>query len=517
MRAALRDVQSLCAADSPAWVRTGEKRGVAYFKPADGGVGCKGEGVLPFPPRAVVALLRDVGARGRYDSQFDSGRVVKTLGYQTNATYLRFKGVGFVAGRDFLIAAHWRLAADGAWWLATRSIEEALVVGRGGARLGTGSHVRGSVLVGGWAVRPEAGGARARVTYVQRSDLGGSLPATVSAFVTQQQAALVETLGRALALEYGGGAPAAFDALPPLANETLEAWEGKGGAGGAAQEAWEGKGGAGGAAQEAWEAKSGGGGDGGSAAAAAAAAARAPGAPPTPAAAPPPPPPPPPPAPPLAAPEAAWPPPPPPPPAAPSGGEGAPAAPPPPLRPLLSPLAAPAALAAAHAVLAGTALLALLCVGAGAWLADAPGRGLLLRWFFSALAGGALLALHSPLPLPLPLPLPARAGGAAAAAAAAAALLALACPLPGAPRGAAAAAARALAAPAARALLGAEGAATAGGAGETAAMLQAAALLAVALRRVRPGRGAMEAAAGACARPAREAARRWGAPGAGAP
>jgi hypothetical protein len=247
------------AESNDAWLPNGSRGGVQFWKTTDGSPGCKGVGHLPYTRSAIVSLIADIARRGEYDEQFDGGRTcgsseaggARNVGF----TYMRFKGKAMVSGRDFFILTHAKVdPTTGVFSLITTSIgEEEVARLVGGQPTGAGSlelprsaekagYVRGEIVLGGWLVRPVPGMGVERaappphsdpmplhaapevdsegciVTYLQRSDLKGSIPSWVTAGIVAQQARLILSVGDRLKALTGGPNTLAARAFPPIVN-----------------------------------------------------------------------------------------------------------------------------------------------------------------------------------------------------------------------------------------------------------------------------------------------------------
>jgi START domain len=177
------------------WKANGTTNGVHCFVPTDSFPAARGDGIIPFPIAALMPLLVDVTLKGQTDSQFEKGHVVQRIDDHTSISYMKFRGMGFVSGRDFCNLTHWRLEEDGRVLIVAAAHEHRDCPEVKGA-------VRGQLEIGGWLLKPLEGGNSCSATYLMRSDFKGSIPGWVTRQVASQQATIVATLRDLLIKRY---------------------------------------------------------------------------------------------------------------------------------------------------------------------------------------------------------------------------------------------------------------------------------------------------------------------------
>lgn len=236
------------------WRYNEDRDGVTCYVPLDGMPSARGDGFVPYPRRAIWDLLVAIERKGETDSQFETGHQIVIWSGHSKLTYMRFKGIGFVSGRDFCNVTHWRVDEDGNLIILAFSEPSPDCPEVKGA-------VRALLEVGGWIIRPRPGVAALRArygddiaagrrppphadpevdaegcdcTFLMRSDFRGSIPAFVTRAVAAQQALLVAKVREVLDKLYAAGGregPAALAALrrQPLVNDdeaaAIAAWE----------------------------------------------------------------------------------------------------------------------------------------------------------------------------------------------------------------------------------------------------------------------------------------------------
>jgi len=188
------------------WIGPSMSSGVACYTASDGTPSCRGDGVVPFPRKAMLELLLAIDAKREMDPLFDKGNHVRRFDVHNNITYLRFQGQFGVAPRDFCSCTHWAIEEDGTLIIAAFSTEDDDCPPVNGI-------VRAQLHIGGWVIRPRPGisaAARSKpgfaasappahmdpaidaqgcdVTYLMKSDFKGSVPSFVTRMVAQKQA-----------------------------------------------------------------------------------------------------------------------------------------------------------------------------------------------------------------------------------------------------------------------------------------------------------------------------------------
>jgi acyl-CoA-binding protein len=218
------------AATNEGWRLFSTKDDMESYAPLDGNVaGCKGKGFLAYPVSSLREVITDVVLRGELDTQFEGGKVMRKLDEQTRITYMRFRGMFTVSGRENLIVTHWRVKEDGTLLILGVSLEECITVLQAALKNNAGDakmlksslneikkliaefqpeidslgskFVRANLTIGGWVISPVLeqtanGGykeAGANVVYVMNTDLKGSIPRMITTRVVAQQASIVAT------------------------------------------------------------------------------------------------------------------------------------------------------------------------------------------------------------------------------------------------------------------------------------------------------------------------------------
>ncbi|GLD99516.1 hypothetical protein PINS_up008242 [Pythium insidiosum] len=181
-------------ADESAWSFHSEKHGVKAYTKIDGSLtAAKGEGHIPFHPRAIWDVVMDVAKKKTYDSQLANGMRVAKLDEQTNIDYLEYKPVLFVAGRDFVNLVHWRVLRDGTIVIVAQSIEDLELCPSKEPKI-----VRAEVHIAGWKIVPDADYKGAHVTFMVKSDLKGSIPSRVASKVASEQPYMIHEVAQVL-------------------------------------------------------------------------------------------------------------------------------------------------------------------------------------------------------------------------------------------------------------------------------------------------------------------------------
>ncbi|KAJ0410777.1 hypothetical protein ATCC90586_001406 [Pythium insidiosum] len=181
-------------ADDSAWSFHSEKHGVKAYTKIDGSLtAAKGEGHIPFHPRAIWDVVMDVAKKKTYDPQLAHGSRVAKLDEQTNIDYLEYKPVLFVAGRDFVNLVHWRVLRDGTIVIVAQSIEELELCPSKEPKV-----VRAEVHIAGWKIVPDADYKGAHVTFMVKSDLKGSIPSRVASKVASEQPYMIHEVAQVL-------------------------------------------------------------------------------------------------------------------------------------------------------------------------------------------------------------------------------------------------------------------------------------------------------------------------------
>lgn len=219
-----------------AWKFAETKGGVRCWVANDGSPAARGDGFIPFPRSVLFDQVVDINKKGETDSQFAKGHVIVSWGSHSTITYMRFKGMLVVSGRDFVNLTHWCVEPDGTLLVLAKSVTHP-----DGPEVS--GFVRGQCHIGGWVIRPRPGLAAAAggvsaprphadlaidadgcyCTYLMRSDFKGSIPSSVTAKVAAQQAMLVGKMREFLVGKYSGpgASPAAKAHVAVLRSKAL--------------------------------------------------------------------------------------------------------------------------------------------------------------------------------------------------------------------------------------------------------------------------------------------------------
>ena len=200
--------------ESPEWKLMFDYQGVHAETLEDGSALLTVRGVLdmPYPPYAILRLINACNDMEdprsfRKAPSMKSTKLLNAYDAHTSLRYLEYKGLAFVSGRDFCNIHHWRLADREQPTGAIHSVayeEERLDL----CPLVTGL-VRGKLVIAGYVLEPVGEQeVRTRVTYVVKTDIGGSIPGWVIKMKAKEQPMQLLTLQTMLneeAESYPGG------------------------------------------------------------------------------------------------------------------------------------------------------------------------------------------------------------------------------------------------------------------------------------------------------------------------
>ncbi|KNC48604.1 uncharacterized protein AMSG_00381 [Thecamonas trahens ATCC 50062] len=146
-------------------------------------------------PLDFYRLLKDIPARAKWDNMIKRIATVHEYNPYYKIMHMVFRGGGPVAGRDILVLAGSRVAADGTITVVSFSVNEPQPAEH------APDSVRATCYTSGYIFRPLHPGAPApgvRVTYVTCVDLNGWLPASVTNYVSLQSTATIARMARFL-------------------------------------------------------------------------------------------------------------------------------------------------------------------------------------------------------------------------------------------------------------------------------------------------------------------------------
>lgn len=178
-RKALAQVKEL-AASHDGWTFVTEKDNVKiYTKEVDGGLPMtRGDAVLEagWTLEQLAAIVQSPGARSVWDERYEHAEVKERYTRREYLFYSRMKGTWPVSGRDLVGVSIAEFKEGEEFIVAMTSVEEPTLPP-------VSSHVRASLPVSGWIIKPLEGGAIA-ITYIVHVNLNGNIP---KAFVKMVQ------------------------------------------------------------------------------------------------------------------------------------------------------------------------------------------------------------------------------------------------------------------------------------------------------------------------------------------
>ena len=180
-------------AENPNWKQIKTKPNNVYSMEAPGGLKCiKGEGIIDYPPKDIAEYLRRENSQMDYDDQVVDGGTVEEYPMNCSCTFIRFKGVMFVSGRDFCLLGITIYYPDGRIILATSSHTHDDCPPHK-------KYVRAELTIGGWILTPsEDEPGKTYAQYVSQSDLKGKIPKTVVNSVSEKQGLNVSKIGASM-------------------------------------------------------------------------------------------------------------------------------------------------------------------------------------------------------------------------------------------------------------------------------------------------------------------------------
>ncbi len=116
---------------------------------ADGAMGIKCEGIVPFPPEQILEFLFDEVEKLKYDKDQASGKHIASLPLGTDLGYAAYKGRFMISGRDFLYVSMHAKGPDGTIVLAYESTEHPDYPPEK-------KYVRAHTSLAGWLLKPTA-------------------------------------------------------------------------------------------------------------------------------------------------------------------------------------------------------------------------------------------------------------------------------------------------------------------------------------------------------------------------
>ena len=198
--------------DSPQWTLMFDDKGVHAEILEDGGplVTVRGTLNMPYPPYAIIKLINACNDMSdprsfRKAPSMKSTKLLKVYNDRTALRYLEYKGLAFVSGRDFCNIHHWRPVGEEIH--AVAYAEERLDLAPPVSGL-----VRGKLIIAGYILEPIQidgnNNVMTKVTYVVKTDIGGSVPGWVIKMKSKEQPMQLLTLLTMLDEEadtYSGG------------------------------------------------------------------------------------------------------------------------------------------------------------------------------------------------------------------------------------------------------------------------------------------------------------------------
>ncbi|KAI8375385.1 hypothetical protein EDC96DRAFT_497045 [Choanephora cucurbitarum] len=124
-------------------------------------------------PEQVCSVIQSFGARKIWDEHFESGRIVERFSQKEYLVYMQTKSVFPIQSRDYsLLTSIDSDVSSGTIYIASTSVEDDLINEKT-------QHIRGKVVVLGWAIKPIRSGNRligVSATSIAHLQLGGVTP-----------------------------------------------------------------------------------------------------------------------------------------------------------------------------------------------------------------------------------------------------------------------------------------------------------------------------------------------------
>jgi hypothetical protein len=146
---------------------------------------------------------------------------VEQLDVHTCHARFIYKGTFVTSARDFSLLLHWSVQDDDSVLVLSFSIDDAAAEARCPV---TESHVRATLFLGGWVLRPlpptPRGQAQTQCTYVSQVHLGGNVPSFLQNAVAKEQPMTVAALRGIVREIYKGRNSVRRDDRPKPRNQT---------------------------------------------------------------------------------------------------------------------------------------------------------------------------------------------------------------------------------------------------------------------------------------------------------
>lgn len=159
--------------NSDGWTDSFEKLGVKVSQKTIGETGIeviRGQGAIKASVQDTFNLLKSIEQRGKWDTFFDSGKVVAELVKDKVAiVHYKTKSTMTVWSRDFCVLTTQRTEADGTIIIIAKSIINKDLVPE------DSTCVRATALLSGFILKPE-GESTTHITYVFQVDASGWVP-----------------------------------------------------------------------------------------------------------------------------------------------------------------------------------------------------------------------------------------------------------------------------------------------------------------------------------------------------
>ena len=132
----------------------------------------RGVTLIKAQPKVVCDCLMSHGDLQKADDMLENVRTVERVHAMAEVRWMRFSAVWPTAARDFCVFSSASVRGDGAYIVATRSVEQ-------GACPPPGNAVRAAIILSGYLLRPANDGAWTELTLFSHIDFKGNIPSFV--------------------------------------------------------------------------------------------------------------------------------------------------------------------------------------------------------------------------------------------------------------------------------------------------------------------------------------------------
>ncbi|KAI9489362.1 hypothetical protein BDB00DRAFT_876449 [Zychaea mexicana] len=170
-------LKRLASSDIDEWKEMGERNSAKLYSKSVQGSAIpilRGDVTIngSWTPEQVCSVIQCFGARKIWDEYFETGHVVERFSQKEYLVYMQMRSIFPIHSRDFsLLTVIDSDPGTGTIHVASTSVSDGLIPI-------IKPHVRGQIVVYGWALRPlkEKGGGGVRLTFVSHMELEGTTP-----------------------------------------------------------------------------------------------------------------------------------------------------------------------------------------------------------------------------------------------------------------------------------------------------------------------------------------------------